>query len=438
MSTALLAVIAVILCVLFRILNVNSQPLKPSVYCKDLNFLDTILKIAPVLQEPYIPTRLWGFSGHVQTIVHSIVGRVKCPWPLGERVYLTLKDGATLTYDLYQPLDTSLSRDAEDDFTLAICPGIGNTSESVYIRTFVHYAQCHGYRCAVLNHVGALSSVRVTSPRIFTYGHTGDYMEMITNIVERHPSTKIVAIGFSLGGNLVTKYMGETKMQKPANVIAGISVCQGYSATEGTRYLLNWQNFRRFYLYVMTENMKSIILKHRHILLSEDTKQRYGLVEADIVAAATLPELDEAYTRRVHNFSSVSEMYAWSSCIHYLNGITIPMVFINSKDDPIVPEPLLEPIRRHSASNDKSLYLELGHGGHLGFYEGGLMYPNPVTWLDRSLVALVGGLAYVHANNSKPAPTPPPLPSVESVSSVASFTSDKRIGHHSRTLVSQM
>lgn len=58
-----------------------------------------------------------------------------------------------------------------DDVTLAVVPGICNTSESVYIRTFVHYAQCHGYRCAVLNHVGALQSVAVTTPRIFTYGN---------------------------------------------------------------------------------------------------------------------------------------------------------------------------------------------------------------------------------------------------------------------------
>lgn len=57
-----------------------------------------------------------------------------------------------------------------DDITVAICPGIANSSESVYIRTFVHYAQCHGYRCAVLNHIGALPSVQVTSSRIFTYG----------------------------------------------------------------------------------------------------------------------------------------------------------------------------------------------------------------------------------------------------------------------------
>lgn len=66
---------------------------------------------------------------------------------------------------MYQPLN-----EHEDDITVAICPGIGNSSESVYIRTFVHYAQCHGYRCAVLNHIGALPSVQVTSSRIFTYG----------------------------------------------------------------------------------------------------------------------------------------------------------------------------------------------------------------------------------------------------------------------------
>lgn len=52
----------------------------------------------------YKPTRLWGFSGHVQTVVHSIIGRVRCPWPIGERVYIGLSDDTTLTYDLYQPL----------------------------------------------------------------------------------------------------------------------------------------------------------------------------------------------------------------------------------------------------------------------------------------------------------------------------------------------
>lgn len=43
-----------------------------------------------------------------------------------------------------------------------------------------------------------------------------------------------------------------------------------------------------------------------------------------------------------------------------------------------------------------TMYIELGHGGHLGFYEGGLVYPNPVTWLDRALVAIVGGIVLSH------------------------------------------
>lgn len=52
----------------------------------------------------YTPTRVWGFSGHIQTVMHSLIGRKKCPWPIGERVSLLLDDGATLTYDVYQPL----------------------------------------------------------------------------------------------------------------------------------------------------------------------------------------------------------------------------------------------------------------------------------------------------------------------------------------------
>lgn len=95
----------------------------------------------------------------------------------------------------------------------------------------------------------------------------------------------------------------------------------------------------------MTENMKNIILKHRHVLLSEECRQRHNLNERDIIAAATLPELDEAYTRRVFNFASTQELYKWSSSLNYLDNIEKPMIFINAKDDPLVPEDLLPPIK---------------------------------------------------------------------------------------------
>lgn len=55
---------------------------------------------------------------------------------------------------------------------------------------------------------------------------------MITNLQEKYPKTKIVAVGFSLGGNIVTKYMGEHANKMPNNIIGGISICQGYNAVE--------------------------------------------------------------------------------------------------------------------------------------------------------------------------------------------------------------
>lgn len=116
--------------------------------------------------------------------------------------------------------------------------------------------------------------------------------------------------------------------------------------SSATQWLLKWQNFHRFYLYVLTENVKSIIMKHRHVLLSDDIKQRYQLNERDIAAAATLPELDEAYTRRVHQFPTVKDMYSWSSSLNYLANIQRPMVFVNARDDPLVPDNLLEPVKQ--------------------------------------------------------------------------------------------
>lgn len=99
----------------------------------------------------------------------------------------------------------------------------------------------------------------------------------------------------------------------------------------------------------MTENVKNIIMRHRKVLLSDEVKQKFQLNERDIASAATLPELDEAYTRRVHNFGSVSEMYEWSSSVNYISRIKHSMIYINSKDDPIVPEDLLTSIREHSS-----------------------------------------------------------------------------------------
>lgn len=63
--------------------------------------------------------------------------------------------------------------------------------------------------------------------------------------------------------------------------------------------------------------------------------------------------------RKVHNFKSVTELYQWSSCVNYLQDIGIPMIFINARDDPIVPEALLQPIRQFACELMKPVYVIL-------------------------------------------------------------------------------
>jgi predicted alpha/beta-fold hydrolase len=67
---------------------------------------------------------------------------------------------------------------------------------------------------------------------LYFTGHTDDFQAMVSSLVKKHPNTHVIAVGFSLGGNLITKYLGEKNVVKPSNIIGGISICQGYDANE--------------------------------------------------------------------------------------------------------------------------------------------------------------------------------------------------------------
>ncbi|XP_037091708.1 abhydrolase domain-containing protein 2-like [Pollicipes pollicipes] len=389
MSVAVLAVVALCLWLVVKFLNLQSQASVPVLSGKDQKFCDIISKHCPHLLEQYVPTPLWGLSGHVQTVVHAVVGRVRTRNRESVRRSTRLPDGATITWDEWTPLD---EHPANGDFTIAVCPGIGNSSETVYIWSFVHYACLNGYRCIVLNHLGALRSVKVTSPRIFCYGRTEELDVMLKGHMARHPLTRLVLVGFSMGGNIVTKYMGQPAGRRTPSIIGAVSICQGYDAQRCVNALLWWREFRRFYLHMMTENMKAIIMRHRAVLFTDDVKARYQLDERKIFMAATMTEFDEAYTRRVNGYDSLEEFYRDNSCYTFLPNIAGPMVFINSRDDPIVPTSVLDDVRRHCQSREEMLLIETEHGGHLGFYEGGFLVPHSITWLDRTVVQVAHGL----------------------------------------------
>jgi abhydrolase domain-containing protein 2 len=65
----------------------------------------------------------------------------------------------------------------------------------------------------------------------FRLGSTEEYGVMVDRIRERYPATHCIAVGFSMGGNVVTKYMGESKVNQQ-KVLCAMSCCQGYDAAQ--------------------------------------------------------------------------------------------------------------------------------------------------------------------------------------------------------------
>jgi len=147
------------------------------------------------------------------------------------------------------------------DLTIAICPGLASSSKAPYVRRVVFQACNQGFSVAVLNHLGVIKSLKLTSPRIFNMGNqankrlkfcllfvwglswseltfiwsavpgnTQDYHEMLQDLIKHYPTMEFICLGFSMGGNIVTKYLGEEKQS--TKILAGISVSQGYDGVE--------------------------------------------------------------------------------------------------------------------------------------------------------------------------------------------------------------
>ncbi|KAM6203199.1 monoacylglycerol lipase ABHD2 [Rhynchocyon petersi] len=395
-----LAAVAAVLYVIVRCLNLKSPTAPPELYFQDSALSRFLLKSCPLLTKEYIPPLIWGKSGHIQTALYGKMGRVRSPHPYGQRKFITMADGATSTFDLFEPLAEHC---VGDDVTMVICPGIANHSEKQYIRTFVDYAQKNGYRCAVLNHLGALPNIELTSPRMFTYGCTWEFGAMVNYIKKTYPLTQLVVVGFSLGGNIVCKYLGETQVNQE-RVLCCVSVCQGYSALRAQETFMQWDHCRRFYNFLMADNMKKIILSHRQALFGDRVKKPQFLEDTDLsrlYTATSLMQIDDNVMRKFHGYNSLKEYYEEESCMRYLHRIYVPLMLVNAADDPLVHESLLTIPKSLSEKRENVMFVLPLHGGHLGFFEGSVLFPEPLTWMDKLVVEYANAICHWERNKSQ-------------------------------------
>lgn len=373
--------------IVIRFLHIFGSPAVPEVTVLDKSehaAMKQLINAIDMLKQPYHPPSLWGRSGHIQTVTYGLLGHASLRRTFSRRSAVRLGDGSTVTFDVFEPIN---KHESGLDLTLALTPGIANSSESNYIRTCVHYAQERGYRCAVLNHLGALSDVKLTGNRIFFYGGTEELNAMMNQLINDYPQTRFISVGFSMGGNITTKFLTQVSEEQRRRILVGLSVCQGYSATNSTKMYHDWENGRRIYNYFITENMKRLLRRNYDQAVAPHVAK--GLIdEQRLWAATSIVAFDENYNRRVAGFQTLEGFYEWCDSLPHLQDIRVPMIFLNAEDDPIIPRSLWEPVKELASRCEDMAFISTRHGGHLGFLEGSSFAPHSVTWLDRFIVVV--------------------------------------------------
>lgn len=393
--SALLLLALVVLYVILKFLNVVEPARAPKLFFRRAGrgdrLVNQIVNLCPILQQRYVPPLLWGKNGHLHTFVFSKLSpKIECKATRQHSV--KLEDNSTVIFDIFEPCPDEKS-ELTGDYTIVVVPGIANDSSGAYVLLLCKYVTKLGCRVVVLNHLGVLPGVKLTSKRIFTYGSTTELDAMVRYTVDNYPNTKLLGVGFSLGGNILVKYLGENP-EHQRNFICAISLCQGYDILKACPALEEWDGLRRGYNWLITQKVKSVIKRHAQELLGGCSSTPYQEFKRNKVLMATsLKEIDEHFGRKMAGYQSVDDYYKYSSSSYYIDKVEIPMLLVNSQDDPLVPEKLLETPKKYvNRPNNKALFVLSQFGGHLGFYEGGLFRRATQTWLNKVILQYINAV----------------------------------------------
>lgn len=211
----------------------------------------------------------------------------------------------------------------------------------------MHYRSCSGR----LNRLA----------KAYHAGDNGDFSYFIDILSKRHPQQQFLAIGFSLGGNVLLNYLAA---HPAAPILSGMVVSVPFEllkCAKQTTFVYRWN---------LISSMKQKMIQKAMLGMSLPLQPR------EIAAIETLYDFDEALTAPMNGFSSANDYYEKVSSRYILGNIKHPVVIIHAVDDPMIPPHCLP--SQHELP--KNLELELSrYGGHVGFVQG---YPwRPNYWL---------------------------------------------------------
>ena len=258
---------------------------------------------------------------------------------------------------------------------VVILHGLQGSSRSSYAHGLLGAFRRRGWRGVVM-HFRGCSGEPNRLPRTYHSGETGDFGHVVRSLRERHPSTPVAAVGFSLGGNVLLKWLAERG--NAAEVVAAVAVSVPFRLDRAADRLE--RGFSRTY-------KRHLIADLRRAVLRKFRRRPCPIDLAAVCREKTFRGFDDRVTAPLHGFRDAEHYYAAASCRQYLREVARPTLIVHALDDPfmtrdVVPEP---------AELAPSIRLELSEaGGHVGFVEGGAPW-TARYWLEDRIPRFLAG-----------------------------------------------
>ena len=299
----------------------------------------------PIIPSLYKPPILFR-NAHVATIYSGVLRKVNSL--LQQRERLELADGDFLD------LDWSFATIPTTQVAILI-HGLEGNAQRPYITGSAKQFIAHGIDVCAINLRGCSGETN----RLFRSYHSGvteDLEAVINLILTKKSYSHIYLKGFSLGGNLILKYLGEARTV-PRQVKAAVAIsvpCNLYNSLVELLKLKNIVYSQRFKKHLKEKlRLKQLVFPNR-------------ITDKDIANINTLKDFDDIYTSRAHGFKDALDYYQKCSSLQFLTNITVPTLIINAKNDSFLGKQCY-PYKE--AQLNKAIHFEVpNYGGHVGFY----------------------------------------------------------------------
>lgn len=310
-----------------------------------------------VVVESEFAAAWWLTNPHLQTL-WPVIFRFR-PRPRCERERVELPDGDFVDIDWA----------GRGERRALILHGLEGDSDSPYARGLLSTLARRGFRAGVIHFRGCSGSVNRLA-RNYHSGDTADLAHVVSRLAEREGTKPLYLIGFSLGGNVLLKWLAEAGADAPVRAAVAVSV--PFSLAEVASKLERGAS--RLYQWRLVSAMKRKVRQ----------KIRIRPLPANIgsyAEARTFYQFDNQVTAPLHGFLDADDYYRRASCGPLLHRLRLPTLIIHSLDDPFMMPSVVPRAERLSPH----VRLELStRGGHVGFIAGDIP-GRPRYWLEERI-----------------------------------------------------